>query len=125
MSDIEGEELTIFNNKLLSKCDARYLGQIINNIGEARENTIIKKLGTIGTTLNIAAKNLSKKDRIKVFKKYMKSKINHLLPLISLNGNLEKIWKEIRRTIFYNILFQDTLPKESGTLMGISYYIIV
>ena len=125
MSEIEDDELVIGDHKFISNCNAKYLGQIINNIGEAKEKSIIKKLGTIGTTLNIAASNLTKKDRIKVFKKYMKAKINHLLPLISLNGNLENIWKEIRRTIFYNVLFKDTMPKESGTLMGISYYSII
>ena len=55
----------------------------------------------------------------------MKDKINHIIPLISINGNLETIWKEIRKTIFNNVLFKDTLPKESGTLLGISYYNII
>ena len=55
----------------------------------------------------------------------MKAKINHIIPLISINGNLETIWKEIRKTIFNNVLFKDTLPKESGTLLGISYYNII
>ena len=63
--------------------------------------------------MDVAAKNLPEKDKIKVFKKCMKAKINHLFPLINLNGNLEHIWKEISRTIFCNILFKYTLIKES------------
>ena len=43
----------------------------------------------------------------------MKVKINHLIPLINLNGNLEHFWKEISKTIFCNILFKYTLIKES------------
>ena len=97
----------------------------MDNKGIAKEETIVKKFGSIGITLNIAAGNLTKKDRIKIFKKYMKAKINHIIPLISINGNLETIWKEIRKTIFNNVLFKDTLPKESGTLLGISYYNII
>ena len=38
---------------------------------------------------------------------------------------MEKICKEIRKTIFNNILFRDTLLRESGTLLEISYYSII
>ncbi len=62
--------------------------------------------------MDVAAKNLPEKDKIKVFKKCMKAKINHLLPLKNVNDNLEHIWKEISRTIFCNILFKYTLIKE-------------
>ena len=55
----------------------------------------------------------------------MKAKINHIIPLISINGNLETIWKEIRKTILNNVLFKDILPKESGTILGISYFSII
>ena len=55
----------------------------------------------------------------------MKAKINHIIPLIAINGNLETIWKEIRKTIFNNVLFRDTFPKESGTILGISYFSII
>ena len=63
--------------------------------------------------MDVAAKNLPEKDKIKVFKKCMKAKIIHLLPLINLNSNCEYIWKEISRIIFCNILFKYTLIKES------------
>ena len=43
-------------------------------------------------TLDIAAKNLPEKDKIKAFKKCMNAKIYHLLPLINRNGNRNHIW---------------------------------
>ena len=67
LSSIENDELIVNNHKYIEIDKTKYLGQIINNKGIAKEETIITKLGTIGSTLNIAAGNLTKKDRIKIF----------------------------------------------------------
>ena len=49
----------------------------------------------------------------------------HLLPLIAYSGQLESTWLNIRKGIFLDILSINTLPKESGTLMGLSFYNII
>ena len=53
------------------------------------------------------------------------NKDNHLLPLITLNGDVETTWKQIRKTIFNDILNRSTQPKESAGLLGGSYYSII
>ena len=55
----------------------------------------------------------------------MISKINHLLPLISLNGYLEQSWKCIRKIIFRDILKAQTTPLESAITLGLGYYNII
>ena len=55
----------------------------------------------------------------------MISKINHLLPLISLNGHLEQSWKCIRKIIYRDILKAQTTPLESAITLGIGYYNLI
>ena len=55
----------------------------------------------------------------------MLSKVNHLLPLISLNGHLEQIWKCIRKIIYRDILKTQTTPLESLITLGIGYYNLI
>ena len=55
----------------------------------------------------------------------MISKVNHLLPLISLNGHLQESWKCIRKIIFRDILRTQTSPLESMVTLGLGYYNII
>ena len=52
----------------------------------------------------------------------MKSKVNHLIPLIDLTDGLYDSWKNIRGVIFTAIFKRLTLPLESATLVGLSFY---
>ena len=106
---------------IISKKVGKYLGQLINNNG-ITENTIEAKL--FGKLINIfhTYKGFSKSSKIRLFKTYFISKINHLLPLISLTGNIEISWKTIRKMIFKEVLNKYTLPLETAMVMGIGYY---
>ena len=52
----------------------------------------------------------------------MKSRINHLLPIIALTNGIYASWKNIRKVIFTQILNKLTLPLEFAALMGLSFY---
>jgi len=49
----------------------------------------------------------------------------HLLPLVAYSGQLESTWSNIRKGISIDLLMFNTLPKESSTLMGLSFYNII
>ena len=70
-------------------------------------------------------KNLSLRARIKIYTIYIRSRFQHLLPLIAFSGKLEETWRNIRKSIFTDILNLNTLPRESGTLLGLSFYNII
>ena len=55
----------------------------------------------------------------------MISKINHLLPVIALNGHLSLSWKCIRRIFFRNILKTQTSPLEGVVSLGLGYFNII
>ena len=52
----------------------------------------------------------------------MKSRINHIITLISLSNGTEESWANIRVIIFNQIIQRMTLPREAVALIGISYY---
>ena len=109
---------------IMPKKNAKYLGQIINSEG-LTENIIENKI--FGKLINVLQryKGFAKTTKIRIFKTYLISKVNHLLPLISLTGNIEISWKCIRKIIFRNILNSSTLPLETAMSMGIGYYNII
>jgi len=89
------------------------------------DNIIEKKVfGELINTLE-TYKGFAKCSKIRIFKTYLISKINHLLPIIVLTGNLETSWKCIRKIIFNNILNRNALPLETAMTMGIGYYNII
>ena len=55
----------------------------------------------------------------------MRSKINHLIPMIALAGEIEKLWKTIREIIFKDLIEYSTLPRESASAFGLGYYEII
>ena len=67
--------------------------------------------------MNIISKygELTKIAKIRIFLIYMKSKINHLIPLIAITGGIEDLWKTIRKIVFNTLLEHSTLPRESAS----------
>ena len=72
--------------------------------------------------MGINNKYIPIRTHIKIFKIWMKSRINHLLPIIALTKGIHASWKNIRKVIFTPILNKLTLPLESAALMGLSFY---
>ena len=77
--------------------------------------------------MNIISKygELTKIAKIRIFLIYMKSKINHLIPLIAITGGIKELWKTIRKIIFNTLLEHSTLPRESASAFGLGYYEII
>ena len=108
--------------KITSVKQAKYLGQIINADGSPVNsdinlnylNGLLTKFGT-----------LSKTAKIRIFQTYVRSKINHLLPMLALAGNFEEVWKKLRKFIFNNLIEFNTLPRESASAFGLGYYEII
>ena len=113
-------------NQPIKTCThAKYLGQTINNLAETNDIILRRNYNYIAQLIHTSDTFITLKSRIKLFKIYIKSKYTHLLPLIAINGNIEKTWTEIRKTIFNDLLKRSTQPKESATLLGCSYYSII
>ena len=55
----------------------------------------------------------------------MITRVNHLHPIIALNGHLKDSWKYIRRIIFRDILKTQTSPLEPVVTLGLVYYKII
>ena len=106
----ENENETIIQ----SKKQAKYLGQIINENGIPTNN--IKSIN-FGNIIELLSKcgELTKVAKIRIFQTYMRSKINHLIPLIILTGGTEDLWKTIRKFSFHKIIECSTLPRESAS----------
>ena len=90
-----------------------YLGQKINTEGITEEIIEDKLFGKLKSKL-YKIKFLTRLTRIRIFKTYMITRVNHLLPIIALNGHLKESWKCIRRIIFRDILKTQTSPLETA-----------
>ena len=112
------------NIQIIAKDEAKYLGQIINSEGIPTSD--INKI-QFGRLMNIISKygELTKIAKIRIFLIYMKSKINHLIPLIAITGGIEDLWKTIRKIVFNTLLEHSTLPRESASAFGLGYYEIM
>ena len=113
------------NITLYSKSTAKYLGQDINSKGEPVNIITQKDLKYISNIINNSSSQLSRKARIKIYSTYIRSRYQHLIPLIACSGKLEESWKNIRKNIFSDTLLRNTLPREASVLMGISFYNII
>ena len=118
---IEDKETGIL---IYSKKEAKYIGQIINSKGISEEDIERKLFQKLLIKIDIN-KSLSTIARIKLFKIYLISKVNHLIPLTALTGNLSVLWKSIRKIIFKNILHKQTTPLETMPMLGLGYYNII
>ena len=55
----------------------------------------------------------------------MKSKINHLIPLMAITGGIKDLWKSIRKIIFTNLLEYSTMQRKSASSFRLSFYDII
>ena len=114
------------NQTIQTKNKSKYLGQTLNNLGQTEDIILRRNYKSITALMHTSQTyNITLKSRIKLFKIYIRSKYNHLLPMIAISGNIEKTWTEIRKTIFNELLKRSTQPRESATLLGCSYYSII
>ena len=118
-----GEKITNIKTDETVPCtqQAKYLGQILNENGEPTSIITKEQLGSIGKTIGISNKSIPIRTHIKIFKTWMKSKINHLLPIIALTKGIFESWKNIRKVIFTPIMNRLTLPLKAASLMGLSF----
>ena len=125
ISDVNTDEIiTPDDNKLHAKPFATYLGQEIDNNGIPRININHKTFGKLMDILNRNA-GISCAARIKIFKVYMRSKLNHLIPLICLSNKSEEFWTILRKIIFKQILKRMTLPREAASLFKCGFFDII
>ena len=114
------------NNQPLNtvKC-AKYLGQSIDNNGNTEDIILRRNYQSISQLIHVSQTFITLRSRIKLFQIYIRTKYNHLLPIIALKGDINKTWNEIRKSIFNDLLKRSTQPKESATLLGCSCYSII
>ena len=126
ISDNKEDKILDKNNKIdiIPIEETKYLGQIINSQGIPTTN--IKNIH-FGSLINSISKEgqLTRIAKIRIFQIYMKSKINHLIPLISITGGINELWKNIRKIIFRHLLEYSTLPRESASSFGLSFYEVI
>ena len=117
-------QTTIPECPILAKTLVKYLGQTFDIEGNPTTVITQKMLGKIICILS-SASSLTRRARTLIFQTYIRSKVAHLLPQISLAGTLPQTWKCLRNIIFRYILSAATLPRESAALFGLSYYDII
>ena len=66
----------------------KYLGQILNEKGRTNKYNNKRTIRNNGKTIGISNKSIPIRTHIKIFKTWMKSKINHLLPIIALTKRI-------------------------------------
>ena len=114
--------INIFTNEQVPNVSkAKYFGQSLNNLGEPTNIITKNKLGTIRNIIGINGETSPSRINVKIFKIWMKSKVNHLIPLIALTDGLYESWKNIRAVIFTAIFKSLTLQLESEALIGLSF----
>ena len=109
---------------ITAKKHAKYLGQIINEEGIPTKDTKNISFGYIASVIKRDG-SLTKIAKIRIFQTYMRSKINHLIPMIVLSGGVNELWKTIRRFIFVHLLEFSTLPRESASAFKLGFYEII
>ena len=124
ISNNPDDQITIDGIAIKTVEYGKYLGQEIDCNGVPRISVNNK---TFGKLMDILAKNqgIATSARIKIFKIYMRSKVNHLIPLICMTGKTEEFWKIIRKIIFNHILLKSTLPREAASLFRCGFFDIV
>ena len=114
LSDNTEDKITTPNNTTIeAKPAAKYLGQEIDNKGEPTISLTNKSFSKL---LSLIEKNsgLTTSVKIKIFKIYLQSRLNHLIPLYVMTGKTKTIWTNIRKMLFRSILNKCTLPRESA-----------
>ena len=110
---------------MVSTLTVKYLGKYIDSSGKTTNIINTFDYGTINKLVKNNANHISRKAKIKLFNTYIKSKFSHLLPLISITGELEKTWTNIRKTTFREVIDFSTFPREASTILGLRFYNII
>ena len=110
---------------LQAQLTSKYLGQTIDSNGNTTNIINTYEFGSITKLIKNITNHISQKAKIKLFSTYIKAKFIHLLPMIALTGDLENTWKNIRVAISKDLLESNTLPRETGSILGISFYSII
>ena len=102
LSEMEQDIIIDKHTKVIlnAKSTAKYLGQNINQRGEAASIISLNDLKRIKNIIHDNTKNLSLRARIKIYMIYIRSRFQHLLPLIAFSGKLEETWRNIRKSIY-------------------------
>ena len=125
LSEDETEQITSDYDQIITATTiVKYLGQKIDI--NCEPTTIInhKFFGSLIHLLG-SASSLTIKARIKIFQTYLRTKFNHLLPMMCLTKDVQLLWKTIRSIIFKNVLNSQTTPRETAALFGLSYYNVI
>ena len=69
------------------------------------------------------ANHITRRAKAKLFNKYIKSKFDHLLTIIVISGQSETTWTNIRKISFSDDINFGIFPKESSSIIGLSFYI--
>lgn len=104
--------------------DCKYLGQYIDSQGNSRYSLDDRFFGKITNILK-TNKSLTRKAKVRIFQTYMRTKFNHLIPILVTSDATHETWTFIRKVIFHQILEGATLPRESRALMKIGFYNIL
>ena len=99
----------------------KYLGQSLTNTGLPKEIKSEKDFPILIAVLT-RFKTLTSRARLRIFKTYGISHINHLLPFYSINNQTPNTWKYLRRIIFYYVLKRQTTPLEAMPLLGLGIF---
>ena len=67
--------------------------------------------------------NITTPSKILNFKKYMKNKKHHLIPLLVLAGKIKNLLEVLRKSIFKKVLEYNRMSLKS--LFGLDYYTII
>lgn len=129
ISDNKNEFITTKTNgieELIKTVErAKYLGQTIDENGNSSDLITYGKVLSINSLFENSAHFLTRNSRRKIFHIFLKSKINHLLPLLIINDKTEEIYKELKRVIFRWLLKYDTTPREARELVKCSFFSII
>ena len=127
LTDTENEIITDTktNTTLSSTLTVKYLGQYIDSQGKTTNIIHRFDYGSLNSIVKNNINHISRRAKVKLFNTYIKSKFAHLLPLITMSGELETTWNNIRKTIFSDVIDFSTFPKESGVILGLSFYNII
>ena len=105
----------VTNQPIKTCTHAKYLGQTINNLAETNDIILRRSYNSIAQLIHTSETFITLKSRIKLFKIYIKSKYTHLLPLMSINGNIEKHGVKLGKQ--YSTIYSKEVPNQKNQLL--------
>ena len=125
LSNDDNEKITFINDFTLNPSPiAKYMGQYFDTHGNPTAVITNKTFGKIISILS-STTPLTRLSKVLLFQAYVRSRVAHMLPIITLANKIEPVWQTLRRIIFRYIINYATLPRESAALFGIGYYDVI